>query len=113
MMTPAQRCAVSSSALRLAQAARMTLGRSRWALDFYHPSMTWAQCGEQTPQHIPLQGCLGPPFLEGNADSQRDLGALVSPPAGTLCLKGQGIQLQACVSEEQLCHNTLDGASAV
>lgn len=33
--------------------------------------------------------------------------------AGTLCLRGQGTQLQACVSEKQLCWNTLDGARAV
>lgn len=33
--------------------------------------------------------------------------------AGTLCLRGQGTQLRACVSEKQLCCDTLDGASAV
>lgn len=33
--------------------------------------------------------------------------------SGTLCLRGQGTRLQACVSEEQLCCNTLDRASAV
>lgn len=33
--------------------------------------------------------------------------------AGTLCLRGQGTRLRACVSEKQLCCDTSDGASAV
>lgn len=33
--------------------------------------------------------------------------------AGTLCLRGQGTQLRACVSEKQLCCDTSAGASAV
>lgn len=125
-----------------------------------HALGDWPLAGRKCLAARSPQGCSGPHFLEGNADTQRD--SLPHPPrgtgrklshpsgtaghraplpqttcrleqatcftqgppsacaiavgcelpcnlrAGTLCLRGQGTQLQACVSEKQLCRNTLD-----